>query len=62
MKHRSTHPSRYFERTTSAQMMRWKSPTWLERNGEFIVAVLGGAVIAVAAGSIVGALIVGRLS
>lgn len=60
-KYRSTHPSRYFERDAS-KSMPWKSPTWLERNGEFIAAVLGAGAIAIALGGIVGALIAGWLS
>lgn len=55
---RSTHPSRYFEREQQPkQLMRWESPTWIERNGEFIAAVIGAAVILFALGSIVWAVI-----
>lgn len=63
MKHhyRSTHPSRYFENHAS-ESMPWKAPTWIERNGEFIAALLGALTIFGCLGAIVGALIAGWLS
>lgn len=60
-RYRSTHPSRYFERQAS-KAMPWKSPTWIERNGEFISAVLGASAVAIALGAVVGALIAGWLA
>ena len=60
-RHRSTNPSRYFERHASTSM-QWSRPTWAERNGEFIAAVLGAIIIAGSLGAVVGALIAGWLS
>lgn len=56
-RHRSTHPSDYFERQSDerdARLLHWDNPTWIERNGELIVAMLGAAVLAFAV--VVGAL------
>lgn len=53
--YRSTHPSRYYERQRDErgeQLIHWDNPTWSERNGELIVAVLGLAVILFALGAI----------
>lgn len=61
MKHRSTNPSHYYARQADPTMP-WKPATWLERNGEFIAALMGAAVIMIALGGIAGALVAGWLS
>ena len=43
-------------------VVAWKQPRWYERNGEFIVALLGAAAIALSLGAIAGALVAGWLS
>lgn len=60
-RHASTHPERYYARGVEPALS-WKNPTWLERNGEFIVAVLGMVAIAIAAGGVAGAFVAGILS
>lgn len=60
-RYRSTHPSRYYSRPLEPTV-HWKSPSWIERNGEFIAAMLGAIVIAGCLGAIVGALVAGWLS
>lgn len=45
MRYRSTHPSRYFERQRGDRLMHWDNPTWIERNGELIVAIIGALVL-----------------
>jgi hypothetical protein len=62
MKYRSTHPSYYYGDQRREPSMAWRNPTWLERNGEFIVAAFGLIVTIASLGAVIGALVAGVLS
>lgn len=57
-------PSPWFERQATQQgrderLMTWSQPTWIERNGEFIAALLGAAVFGFAVATLVIVALVG---
>jgi hypothetical protein len=56
IRYRTTH------RALDRHSMSWSNPTWLERNGEFIVAAFGLIVTIASLGAVIGALIAGVLS
>lgn len=63
-RHRSTNPSRYYERQQldhDTRLVHWDHPTWIERNGEAIVAALGAFVLLFALACIAYAIIAPRV-
>lgn len=56
-------PTPWFERPApqrshEERLMTWSRPTWLERNGEIIVAVLGAAAIGFAVAMVIIGLVI----
>lgn len=39
-----------YELQRDERLMHWHNPTWIERNGELIAAILGGAALIFAVG------------
>lgn len=60
-RYRSTHASHHYGELRH-QPMSWKNPTWLERNGELIVAAFGLVITIGAIAAVIGALLAGVLS